>query len=58
MSILQSVGPPGKAPGRTQVAPTTRTRSLPVPITFVGRAVSTLWSDTKARIGIVILGLS
>lgn len=57
MSILQSVPQPTEQPD-TAIAPTSPSRRpLPGPVLFVARAVGTLWSNGKARIGLVILGL-
>ncbi len=33
-----------------------RVRLVPGPVRFLGRALGTLWSNGKARIGLVILG--
>jgi peptide/nickel transport system permease protein len=57
VSILQSVQQPSGAPGTTTapIGPTRRT--LPGPALFVVRALATLWSNGKARIGLVILAL-
>lgn len=41
--ITAGAGPPGRA--------------IPGPARFVGRAVATLWSDGKARVGMIILGV-
>src|SRR6476659_3506544 len=54
MTILSP--PPAEAPGKggaVRVAPS----SVPGPLLFVGRAIRTLWSNGKARVGLVILGL-
>jgi peptide/nickel transport system permease protein len=41
-----TIGPPGKA-----------ARAMPGPLRFIGRALATLWSNGKARTGLIILGL-
>jgi len=55
MTIITAVPPP-EAPGVAVEVPIRPSR-VPGPLLFVGRAVRTLWSNGKARIGIVILGL-
>lgn len=55
MSQLSGVPPAGRVTGpRIRVR---HGRSAPAPLLFLGRAVLTLWSERKARIGLVILGL-
>jgi len=54
MSMLQSVSQPTEAAATVPVGPR---RALPGPVLFVTRAFATLWSNGKARIGIVILAL-
>ena len=56
MSILRRQPPadPSAAAAEIKLAPE---RRLPGPLLFVGRAVRTLWSNGKARIGLVILAL-
>jgi peptide/nickel transport system permease protein len=57
MSILTTAAPPPTDPGTRVVAtPATESR-LPGPLLFLTRAFRTLWSNGKARIGIVLLGL-
>jgi peptide/nickel transport system permease protein len=41
-----TVGPPGKV-----------VRAMPGPLCFIARAIATLWSNGKARTGLIILGL-
>ena len=56
MTIISAVPPPQTPGGRPEI----RIRSgssAPGPLRFLGRAGRTLWSDRKARIGLVILGL-
>jgi peptide/nickel transport system permease protein len=52
---LTSVSPPPADPGSTVVAPVSAKSRAPGPLRFLGRAFRTLWSNGKARIGIVIL---
>jgi peptide/nickel transport system permease protein len=57
MSILSSQPPPsGTAPREIKIKDAHGSR-IPVPVLFVGRGVRTLWSNGKARIGMVLLGL-
>jgi len=56
MTIISAVPPPQTPGGRPEI----RIRSgssAPGPLRVLGRAGRTLWSDRKARIGLVILGL-
>jgi peptide/nickel transport system permease protein len=58
MSILSSLPPPvdsGPTAADIQVGP--GRRSLPVPVLFLGRGLRTLWSNRKARVGLVLIGL-
>ena len=57
MSLITTTPPPGD-PGTTVVIrkPASESR-LPGPLVFLARAFSTLWSNGKARIGIVVLAL-
>ena len=55
MTIVAPVPPP-QAPGSAKVPSTTASRA-PGPVRFVLRALVTLWSNSKARIGLVILAL-
>jgi peptide/nickel transport system permease protein len=57
MTMLTGATPPTADPGTSVVArPATESR-LPGPMLFLSRALRTLWSNGKARIGIVILGV-
>jgi peptide/nickel transport system permease protein len=56
MSMLQSAARPVPLPGAEPASPSTKPTSLPGPLVFLSRAFTTVWTDTKARIGIVILG--
>ena len=55
MSILSGTSQPSADPGTTVVAKPAAESRLPGPLLFVNRAFRTLWSNGKARIGIVIL---
>jgi peptide/nickel transport system permease protein len=55
MTIITAVPPP-EAPG-TAAVPGGTTQAIPGPLRFVGRALGTLWSNGKARTGLIILGL-
>jgi peptide/nickel transport system permease protein len=55
MSILQSVEQPAEVPGAAAPPRFGGRRRLPGPALFVGRAVTTLWTNGKARVGMVIL---
>ena len=52
---LATTTPPTDDPGTTVVVPDGSAANLPGPARFLGRAFRTLWSNGKARIGIVIL---
>jgi peptide/nickel transport system permease protein len=56
MTIVTAVPPP-QAPGDTALIPLGSSRIVPGPLRFLGRALRTLWSNGKARIGLVVLGL-
>jgi peptide/nickel transport system permease protein len=55
MSILQSVEQPAPAPDSS--VPVGTGSTLPGPVLFVGRAIATIWSNGKARIGLVLLAM-
>jgi peptide/nickel transport system permease protein len=58
MSVLSTVGPPTEAPGLGGEIKTIGSGSaIPGPLLFVARAIATLWSNGKARIGLVVLAL-
>jgi peptide/nickel transport system permease protein len=57
MSMLTAVPPPTEAPGTAAEITISHGRSVPVPLLFLGRAFRTLWSNGKARIGLIILAL-
>src|SRR5579875_626997 len=53
MSILQTVEQPAESP----TVPARKPSALPGPVQFVVRAIATLWSNRKARVGLVLLGI-
>lgn len=57
MSMLTGTTQPTADPGTRVVTKPAAESHLPGPLLFVTRAFRTLWSNGKARIGIVILGL-
>lgn len=57
MTIASPIPPP-EAPGRTARIAVNPTGRTPGPVQFFGRALRTLWSNRKARIGLVILSLN
>jgi len=57
MSILTAVPPPAEAPGLGSEVRVGHDSSAPVSLLFLGRAVRTLWSNRKARIGLSLFGL-
>ena len=46
-----------ETPDREPSGPSGRATRLPRPVLFLGRALETLWSNNKARIGLVVLAL-
>ena len=56
MTIISAVPPPD-ASGTTVTAPGRAARAVPGPVRFIARALSTLWSNGKARAGLIILGV-
>lgn len=46
-----------ETPDREPPRPSTQASRLPRPILFLGRAFGTLWSNSKARIGLIVLAL-
>jgi len=56
MTTVTTVPPPD-APGATAPATGRAAGALPGPLRFVARAVATLWSNGKARAGLIILGV-
>jgi peptide/nickel transport system permease protein len=57
MSILTAVPPPAEAPGLGSDVTVGHESSAPVWLLFLGRALRTLWSNRKARIGLAVLAL-
>jgi peptide/nickel transport system permease protein len=55
MSILQTVEQPRGVPGVDGPAVIGSSSPLPGPIVFVERVLATLWSNGKARIGLILL---
>jgi peptide/nickel transport system permease protein len=56
MTIITALPPP-EAPGVATHVPPPAPSHVPGPLRFVGRALRTLWSNGKARIGLTILGV-
>jgi peptide/nickel transport system permease protein len=56
MTIITAVPPP-EAPGTAGQIPIGAGGAIPGPLRFLGRALRTLWSNGKARTGLIILGL-
>ena len=56
MTTLTTAQPPPDAPGRGAEIKAGGPSSVPGPLLFIGRAVRTIWSNGKARSGMVILG--
>jgi peptide/nickel transport system permease protein len=58
MSILSSQPPPAQTGlPVADVAVRHRQSAVPVPVLFVGRGLRTLWSNRKARVGLILLAL-
>jgi len=57
MTILSAAPPPQTPGSQPQIPIRSGSSNAPGPLRFLGRAARTLWSDRKARIGLVILGL-
>jgi peptide/nickel transport system permease protein len=56
MTIITSVPPP-QVPGTAAQVRIGAASAVPGPLRFIGRALRTLWSNGKARTGMIILGL-
>jgi peptide/nickel transport system permease protein len=56
MTIITSVPPP-EAPGAPVRVPIGHAGAIPGPLRFIGRALRTLWSNGKARTGLILLGV-
>jgi len=57
MSIIATSVPPPEAPGAAARGPAGHAGAVPGPLRFVGRALRTLWSNGKARTGLIVLGV-
>jgi peptide/nickel transport system permease protein len=57
MSLLSTSPPPGDPGTAVVIAKPAEESHLPGPLLFLARSGRTLWSNGKARIGIVLLGL-
>lgn len=55
MSIIATTPPPEASGAQAQI-PIGHASAVPGPLRFLGRALRTLWSNRKARIGLIILG--
>jgi peptide/nickel transport system permease protein len=56
MTIITSVPPP-QAPGTAAQVRIGAASAVPGPLRFIGRALRTLWSNGKARTGMIVLGV-
>jgi peptide/nickel transport system permease protein len=56
MTIITAMPPP-EAPGTAAPVRVGTARSIPGPLRFVGRALRTVWTNGKARTGMIILGV-
>jgi peptide/nickel transport system permease protein len=56
MSVLSSSLPPSD-PGTSAEITLNQDSVLPVPLLFIGRGFRTLWSNKKARVGLILIGL-
>ena len=57
MSIIATPVPPPEAPGAAARVPPGHASAVPGPLRFIGRALRTLWSNSKARTGLIVLGI-
>jgi peptide/nickel transport system permease protein len=57
MSLLATAPPPPEAPGGSPEIKLSTSAALPGPVQFLSRALRTLWSNGKARIGLTILSV-
>ncbi len=57
MSIIATSVPPPEAPGTSARVPVGHAGAIPGPLRFVGRALRTLWSNGKARTGLIVLAI-
>ncbi|MEO8897700.1 MAG: ABC transporter permease [Candidatus Dormibacter sp.] len=58
MTIVTSAPPPQVPGAEAQVPLGPTSDAIPGPLRFVGRALRTLWSNGKARVGLVIIALN
>jgi peptide/nickel transport system permease protein len=59
MSVMPTVDQPHGRPSVKGITPpvaTVRSTSLPGPLVFIERVLATLWSNGKARVGLILLG--
>jgi peptide/nickel transport system permease protein len=57
MSMLSTQPPPHETSAADSEIPLGSGHSLPVPILFLGRGFRTLWSNGKARVGLILIAL-
>ena len=57
MTILSSQPPPSDSSGAAVTIKPTEGSAVPGPIRFLGRGIRTLWSNKKARVGMVLIAL-
>jgi len=57
VSILSAQPPPVDVGAAPVPPPSAAGSRVPVPVLFLGRGIRTLWSNRKARVGMVLLGL-
>jgi peptide/nickel transport system permease protein len=57
VSVLATMPPPPEAPGGAASLSPGGASAVPGPLRFVGRAIRTIWSNGKARAGLIMLGL-
>jgi peptide/nickel transport system permease protein len=57
VTVLTTMPPPPESPGRAVNVPSGAASSVPGPLRFGGRAIRTIWSNGKARAGMIMLGL-
>jgi peptide/nickel transport system permease protein len=57
VTVLTAMPPPPEAPGRAANVRSGTASSVPGPLRFGGRAIRTIWSNGKARAGLIMLGL-
>jgi peptide/nickel transport system permease protein len=57
VTVLTTMPPPPEAPGKAVRVPVGAASAVPGPLRFAGRAIRTIWSNGKARAGLIMLGL-